>query len=102
MKPVVLPMLHLLQLQSNVSWRELSWDVLLPTTTHSQDTLELMREHLNKASLHLMPIIKYGFGAAAPCQFKMPHEKLLDDLYIVTIHYRLKINGSQVAALFRE
>ncbi len=49
-----------------------------------------------------MPIIKDRLGAAASCQFKMPREKLLDDLHILTIQYRLKIDGSQVAALFRK
>src|SRR5260370_23969724 len=100
MKPVVLPMLHLLhRLQDR---DRMARSVCLLAAHDSQHPLELMRVDLDKPRQRLLPVFEDPLGAAAAGQFHMSRQEIADELHVRLIEQRLKIDRLKIAAFFGE
>ncbi len=81
MKPVVLPMLHLLLLLAGSAMNSdgdgLARDVGLLAAGHSQHALEFVRENFDEARRHLVPVVENPFGAAAGSQLPVDNRRSL-------------------------
>src|SRR5579864_4971993 len=100
MKPVVLPMLHLLCGLHHGDG--LAWDICLLTAADSQHSLEFVREDLDEARNHILPIVEYPLCAAAAGQIQVARDQISDELHILLIEDRFEIDGVQIAALLGE
>src|SRR5579864_2600244 len=100
MKPVVLPMLHLLhRLQDR---DRIARSVCLLAAHDSQHPLELMREYLDKPRHRLLPVIEDPLGAATTGQLHMSRDEIADELHVPLIEQRFKIDRLKIAAFFGE
>src|ERR1700675_4182745 len=100
MKPVVLPMLHLLlwhRLGVGQNGEGLAWDVRMLAAAHAQHALEFVRKNLDEARARVLPIVKNPLRARTPGQLQVARNETTDDLHILSIEQRLKINGIQIA-----
>src|SRR5271157_495914 len=100
MKPVILPMLHLLCRLQNADG--LLGNVGLLGAAHAEHTLELVREDFDKAIDQIVPVVENHLGAWAAGQLQMAADEVPDGLYILRLEQRLQIDRLQIAALFGE
>src|SRR5579863_5155321 len=100
MKPVVLPMLHLLCVCEYCE--PFRRDIRTITAAHAKHALELVLKDLNELGSSLSPVFENPFGAWAARQFRMSGYEILHDLDILTVEQGLKVDRFQVAALFGE
>src|SRR5581483_3536997 len=100
MKPVVLPMLHLLCSSQNRDW--FSRDVGPLAATDAQDSLELVREDLDEPRDSVGPIVEDPFGATTAGEFRVARYKIFHHFQIARIMQRLKIDRVQVTTLLGE
>src|SRR5271165_4042613 len=100
MKPVVLPMLHLLYWFQDRDW--LPRSVCLLASQNSQHAFELMREYLDKPRHCLLPVVEDPLGAAAAGQVHVSCHEVADELHVLLIEQRLKIDRLKIAAFFGE
>ena len=94
MKPVVLPMLHLLGLH-RLGFRDdglgLIRNVGLLAARHPEHALEFVREHFDEARDGILPVVENPLGTAAAGQFHVARDKIADDLHVLTL--RAKAQG---------
>src|SRR5580692_4778816 len=102
MKPVVLPMLHLLRRRKD--GKRLTRDIRLGAAAYSQHSLEFVRKNFDEPGQHVRPILENPPSSPAAGEFKMAQNQLLHDLRILRFAARLKndrlqIYGFQIASL---
>src|SRR5450631_234735 len=100
MKPVVLPMLHLLGGPQN-RYR-LVRNVSLLAAAHAQYPFEFVREDFDESRVHVVPVIENPLGATAASQVHVTRNKIADNLHILTFKQRFEVNGVEVAAFLSE
>src|ERR1022692_2007646 len=105
MKPVVLPMLHLLVLcllGMRKNSDRFARYIGLRAAAYSQHSLEFVRENFDEPRDQLVPVVENPLSAAAARQFSVTRDKVSDDLDILTVEQRLEIDRVEIAAFFGE
>src|SRR5215471_10792830 len=95
MKPVVLPMLHLLCGCQSGNW--LCGNVNTFAAADAQHTLVLVRKNLYEIRNRMLPVVENPLAATASCKFYMPSNQLTHLLNIVWLNERFEIDGFQIA-----
>src|SRR5258708_20273631 len=104
MKPVALPMLHLLRHGFGVRQhrhRRLGNVGLLPPA-HTENALVFVRKYFDETQHRFGPVVENPLGTGAASQFEVSSDEITDDLYILPIEHRIKINGVEIATLLGE
>src|SRR5450755_427296 len=100
MKPVVLPMLHLLGgLQNRY---RLVRNVSLLAAAHAEYPFEFVWEDFDESRVYVVPVIENPLGATAASQVHVARNKIADNLHILTFKQRFEVNGVEVAAFLSE
>src|ERR1035438_10708438 len=100
MKPVVLPMLHLLGgLQNRYG---LVRNVSLLAAAHAQYPFEFVREDFDESRVHVVPVIENPLGATAASQVHVTINEIADNLHILNFKQRFEVDGIEVAAFLSE
>src|SRR5450631_1650521 len=100
MKPLVLPMLHLLGGRRN-RYRKVR-NVSLLAAAHAQDSFEFVREDLDESRVHVVPVIENPLGATAASQVHVASNEIADTLHILNFKQRFEVDGVEVAAFLSE
>ena len=88
MKPVVLPMLHLLVLcllGMRKNSDRFARYIGLRAAADSQHSLEFVRENFDEPRDQLVPVVENPLSAAAARQFSVTRDQVSDDLDILTV-----------------
>src|ERR1017187_1088409 len=100
MKPVVLPMLHLLGgLQNRYG---LVRNVSLLAAAHAQYPFEFVREDFDESRVHVVPVIENPLGATAASQVHVTINEIADNLHVLNFKQRFEVDGIEVAAFLSE
>src|SRR5215471_8559851 len=99
MKPVTLPMGHLLRLALRGRRRcDRRRVIRLLLTFYSEDTLVLVREDLDELRQHRGPVLPDPLGARTARGVEVFPDPVFEKLDIDRIHHRLQIDTRHVAA----
>src|ERR1700687_5395969 len=96
MKPVLLPMLHLLGIRQNGCG--FARNISMIAAGHAQDSLELAWENFDEPRGGFVPVVENPLSAAAASEFHVACNEITDALYILRLHQRFQIDGVQIAA----
>src|ERR1700722_19511411 len=102
MKPVALPMLHLLRLSQD--GHGLGWDIGLGwlIAANSQHALELTRKHFDKARYGRLPVVENPLRSTTVGQFHVAGDYVPDNLRVLSVEQGLEIDGVDVATFLGE
>src|ERR1700756_139117 len=95
MKPVVLPMLHLLGSRQNGGG--FARDVGLLAPAHTQHSLELARENFDESRGGFVPVIENPLSAAAAGEFLVARNEVTHALNILCFRQRFQVDGVHIA-----
>src|SRR5579863_410089 len=106
MKPVVLPMLHLLGLWGlgalkpslNKHCEGRARNIRLLTSAHAQHAFEFVRENLDEPRNHVVPVVENPLGTATGSQLRVAQQEIFDDHHIGLVEQGLQIDGLQVTS----
>src|SRR5215467_9909790 len=100
MKPVVLPMLHLVRVGQN--WQRLTGNVSLLRPRYSEHAFVFVREDFDEAPNSFVPVFQDPLGALASGQLHVTTDQIANHLYVASLEERLKIDRLQIASTFSE
>src|SRR6478736_6792000 len=100
MKPVVLPMLHLLCGSQSRNW--LCRNVSAVAATDAQHTLVFVRENLHEIRNDMLPVVENPLPTAASCEFNMARNQLAHLLDVIRLNDGFKIDRFKVAPFLGE
>ena len=66
---------------------------------HSQHSLELVREDLDEARGHIVPVVENPLGTAAGRQLQVRQQEISDDYHIRLVEQGLQIDGIEITPL---
>src|SRR5215469_3822665 len=100
MKPVVLPMLHLLRV--GYDGDSFAWDVSLVNSWNPQNALVFVREDFDEPGNSFVPVFKDPLGTLAAGELRVTANEIADELHILYFHERFEINRLEIAAVLGE
>src|ERR1700722_20235091 len=100
MKPVVLPMLHLLRGGEDGDGRDR--DIRRAIAADAEDAFEFVREHFDEARQNFAPVFQNPLGARTVGQVEMARDQVVHDLRVLRFDYWFQVDGAEIAALLGE
>src|SRR3954449_3884428 len=100
MKPVVLPMLHLLRAGQNRN--AFIRNIRLLSSSNAEHALEFVREDFDETRDSFVPVVQYPFAPRAASQFHVPADQVENDVQILRLSESFEVHGFKIAALVGE
>src|ERR1700722_14314389 len=105
MKPVALPMLHLLMggwFGVRQHGCRLARNIGLTAGAYPQPSLEFVRGHLDEAGRGIVPVVENPLRTRAAGQFQVTRDETANRLDILRLEQRFEVDAVEITSLFCE